>query len=148
MVLFIGVGTVAGVVLTATTSELTWLFLSLPFSLILLVFSRFAPTGYVLARDGVHVERRAGPRVIPYRAIRGFDCTRRSVSGLTLAGSNGLFGRFGRFWNPRLGSYRLFLTNTETVVWLTTDRGLVGLSPDRPDTFVERLSLRVTRQTA
>ena len=148
MVLFIGVGTVAGVVLTAKTSELTWLFLSLPFSLILLVFARYAPTGYVLARDGVHVERRAGATVIPYRAIRGFDRTRRSVYGLTLAGSSGLFGRFGRFWNPRLGFYRLFLTNTEGIVWLETNDGLVGLSPERPDAFVERLSLRVTPQTA
>lgn len=137
----------AGVVLTATTGELTWLFLSLPFSLILLVFARYAPTGYVLARDGVHVERRAGPAVIPYRAIRGFDRAARLVSGFTLTGSNGLFGRFGRFWNPRLGSYRLFLTNRDAVVWLVTDEGLIGLSPDRPDAFMERLSLRVTRQT-
>ena len=148
MVLFIGVGTVAGVVLTANTSELTWLFLSLPFSLILLVFARYAPTGYVLARDGVHVERRAGAAVIPYRAISGFDRTRRPVYGLTIAGSSGLFGRFGRFWNPRLGFYRLFLTNTQAVVWLATDDGLVGLSPDRPEAFLERLSLRVTSQTA
>ena len=148
MALCIGVGTIAGVVLTAKTSELTWLFLSLPFSLMLLLFARYAPTGYRLARDGVHVERRSGPIVIPYAVIRDFDRTRRSVSGLTFAGSNGLFGRFGRFWNPRLGFYRLFLTNTDEVVWLTTNDGLIGLSPDRPEAFVERLSLRVSRQTA
>ena len=39
----------------------------------------------------------------------------------------------------------LFVTNRESLVWLDTDRGWVGLSPDQPDEFVERLRARVTR---
>ena len=54
-----------GVGLTATSGDLRWLFLSLPFTALLVVVGRFAPTGYRLAADGVHVEPRAGGRGSP-----------------------------------------------------------------------------------
>ena len=141
----LGVGgmTVLGIVLTADRGELGWLFLSLPFTLFLFVAGRFAPTGYRLGAEGVHVERRAGAAVIPYRRIRAVDREARPVRGLTLGGSAGIFGCFGRFWNARLGLYRLFLSNRDGVVWLATDGGWIGLSPDRPDEFVERLRARL-----
>ncbi len=143
IVLVVGGTIVFGLVMTIWTHDLRWLFLNLPFSIMLLIASRYAPTGYRLAPDGVHVERKAGVRVIPYRDIRAVDRIPRSVRGLSFGGSNGLFGRFGQFWNPRIGFYRLFLSNTDSVVWITTTRGLVGVSPDRPDEFVERLATRV-----
>jgi len=136
--------TLVGVVFTARSGQLSWLFLSLPFALILLVVGRFAPVGYRLAGDGVHVERRAGAKVIPYRRIRAVDRAPRPLAGLTVTGSKSVFGRFGRFWNGTLGLYQLFLTNRESVVWLDTEGGWVGLSPDRPDEFVERLRPRLT----
>jgi hypothetical protein len=148
LVVVVGGFMMAGIVLTAHTSELIWLFLGLPFLLMLLVAARLAPAGYHLAADGVHVERKAGPKVIPYADIRAVDLEARRHGGLTMAGSNGLFGRFGQFWNPRLGLYRLYLSNTHSVVWIHTTRGLVGISPDRPEEFVERLTARIGRGTS
>lgn len=139
VVVFTGVG----VVLAALREEPAWLALSLPFVAALWVMGRYAPLGYRLGADGVRVERRAGPRVIPYRAIRGADRAPRPVAGLSVWGSRGIFGRFGTFWNLRLGFYRLFLSDADHVVWLLTDRGLIGLSPDRPDEFLERLRGRL-----
>ncbi|MBM4438886.1 MAG: hypothetical protein FJ027_00580 [Candidatus Rokubacteria bacterium] len=133
--------------MTARTADITWLFLTLPFLLALLAARRFAPSAYWLARDGLHIERRGGPKVIPYARIRTVDRAPRSISGLTAMGSNGLFGRFGTFWSPRLGTYRLFITNTDQVVWLSTDLGLLAVSPDRPDEFVERLVTRLGTST-
>ena len=121
------------------TGDARWLFLSLPFMLMIFVMGRFAPTGYRLAPDGVRVERRARSTVIPYRRIRAVDRQPRSVAGLSMFGSQGVFGRFGTFWNMRLGFYRLYVTNRAAVVWLATDDGWVGLSPDRPEEFVRRL---------
>lgn len=135
--------TVLGVVFTAQSGDLRWLFASLPFALVLLVTGRFAPTGYRLAGNGVHVERKIGPRVIAYGAIRGVDREARQVNGITVTGSRGVFGRFGRFWNTSLGFYRLYLTNRDGVVWLATDDGWIGLSPDRPAEFAERLRTRL-----
>ena len=107
--------------------------------LMVFVIGRYAPTGYRLAPDGLRVERRAGALVIPYRRIREVDRVWRPVVGMSMFGSQGVFGRFGTFWNMRLGFYRLYLTNREAVVWLATDQGWVGHSPDRPDEFVTRL---------
>jgi hypothetical protein len=139
----VGGTTVIGTVLTARTHQLEWLFLSLPFLLMLLVASRYAPRAYWLAHDGLHIERRAGAYVIRYRDIRTVDRAPRSVKGMSFGGSNGLFGRFGRFWSPRLGFYRLFLSNTHSVVWLSTSGGWVGLSPDLPEEFCARLAMRL-----
>jgi len=142
----VGVTSALGVILTVRTGDPRWLFLGLPFSLILFVLGRLAPTAYRLAPDGVHVERRAGDKVFPYGVIREADRQERPVGGLSVAASKGVFGRFGRFWNLRLGFYRLYLSNTRGVVWLHTDDGLVGLSPDRPDEFLARLRGRLGRR--
>jgi hypothetical protein len=144
LVVVVGGATVFGTVMTARTHNFEWLFLSLPFLLMLLVAARYAPRAYWLAGDGLHIERKAGPKVIRYRDIRAVDREPRSVKGMSFGGSNGLFGRFGRFWNPRLGFYRLFLSNTDSVVWLSTSDGLVALSPDLPDEFCARLALRLS----
>jgi len=135
--------TILGIVFTVQSGDPRWLFVSLPFTLALYVIGRFAPTGYRLAGDGLHVERRAGDAVIPYRRIRTVDREPRPLRGISLVASKGVFGRFGRFWNSTLGMYRLFVTNADSVVWLETDDGWIGLSPDRPDDFVERLRARV-----
>jgi hypothetical protein len=137
--------TVLGLVLTIRTGEPHWLFASLPFGLLLFVIGRFAPNGYRLAADGIHVQRRMRDAVIPYRSIRAVDRVSRPLGGLTIFGSKGVFGRFGRFWNSRLGLYRLFLTNADGVVWLDTTDGWIALSPDRPDEFVARLEARLRR---
>lgn len=132
-----------GVVLAVRNGDPRWLLVSLPFTLLLWIFGRLAPTAYTLGGDGVHIHRRAGVLVIPYRTIRAVDTEPRSLAALTTFGSRGLFGHFGRFWSPRLGSFRLYLANRRDVVWLATDGGWVGLSPDRPREFVERLQRRL-----
>src|SRR5436190_8029451 len=76
-------------------------------------------------------------------SIRSADRVARPLAGISVTASKGLFGRFGRFWNSTLGSYRLFLTNRDTVVWLQTTTGLIGISPDRPDEFVALLRTRI-----
>lgn len=133
-----GASVVAGVAFAVGKGDVRWLFLSLPFLLMVFVMGRFAPTGYRLAADGIRVERRIGTVVIPYRRIKTVDRMARQVAGMSLFGSQGVFGRFGTFWNFRLGFYRLYLTNRD-VVWLATENGWIGLSPDRPDEFVARL---------
>jgi hypothetical protein len=138
------VGTfVLGLFLMIRTGDLRFLLLNLPFAVMLWFLGRYAPSGYRLAGDGVHVERRAGPCVIPYATIRAVDRAPRSLNGISVMGSKGVFGRFGRFWNSRLGLYRLYLTNRDSVVWLATTDGLVALSPDRPDEFLARLQARI-----
>ena len=135
--------TIVGIVAAVRTGEPFWLFVSLPFSLGLWVIGRYAPTGYRLAGDGVHVERRAGDKVIPYRRITSVDREPRAIRGVSVLGTKGAFGRVGKFWNSSLGFYELHVANGEAIVWLDTADGWVGLSPDRPDEFVDRLQARL-----
>ena len=143
VVLGVVVCSVVGLVFTVKHGDPRWLFFSVPFVLVLFVTGRYAPTGFRLAADGVHVERRAGAKVIPYRTIRAADDAPRSAAGLSVIGSRGVFGRFGRFWNGSLGHYRLFLTNGHGIVWLDTVHGWVGVSPDHPQQFLEELRARL-----
>jgi hypothetical protein len=135
----VGVLTIFGIAWAVKTGEPWWFLVSLPFMLMVFVMGRFAPTGYRLDPEGIRVERRIGTVTIPYRRIRGVDRVDRPVVGMSLFGSQGVFGRFGTFWNMRLGFYRLYLSNRDSVVWLATQDGWIGLSPDRPDEFVDRL---------
>jgi hypothetical protein len=135
--------TVLGIVFTVKSGDVRWLFLSLPVTLVLFVIGRYAPVAYRLAGDGVHVERRAGPKVVPYRRVRSVDREPRAVGWLSVFASKGVFGRFGWFWSPTLRFHRAYLTNQDNVVWLDTDDGWIALSPDRPDDFVDRLRGRV-----
>lgn len=144
VVLVVGVGSVGGIVAALKMGDPRWVLLSLPFMLMVFLMGRFAPIGYRLGPEGVRVERRTGGALIPYGRIRGVDRVVRSVAGISMFGSQGVFGRFGTFWNMRLGFYRLYLTDSKAVVWLATQDGWVGLSPDRPDEFVGRLAARLT----
>jgi hypothetical protein len=143
VVLGVVVFSLVGLAFAVKSGDPRWLFFSLPFTLLLFVTGRYAPTGFRLAPDGIHVERRAGPKVIPYRAIRGADDAPRSPGGMSIFGSRGVFGRFGRFWNGSLGHHQLFLTNGHDIIWLDTVDGWVGLSPDRPQQFLEQLRARL-----
>ncbi len=135
---------VLGAVLTATRADPEWLFIGLPFMGIIWVASLYAPRGYVLAPEGLRIERRAGDIVVPYAAILDVDRAQRGLSGVG-PGSNGFLGwfTFGRAWRFDHGRYRLCLTNRRDAVWIRTTGGWVAVSPDPPDVFVERLRARL-----
>ncbi|HEY3066861.1 MAG TPA: PH domain-containing protein [Methylomirabilota bacterium] len=119
-----------------------------PLALGFYLTARYAPRGYLLGVDGLHVERRASDLVVPYHTIRGVDRTKRAFVGLG-AGSKGFLGdfTFGRAWRPGLGRYRLCLTNRQNAVWLQTSGGWIAVSPDRADEFVARLSARLSMRS-
>jgi hypothetical protein len=127
------------VALVATSGDLSLLMLPLPFLGALWLAQGLAPTGYRLDADGVTVERRLRPRRIPRGQLRSVDRRRRPLGGLGAVGVNALFGAHGLRWNPWTGWHELYITNTTDLVFLSTTRGLVVLSPERPDAFAARL---------
>ena len=129
--------------MVATSGDPSLLVLPLPFLLGLWVVQGLAPAGFTLEADGVRIERRWLSRLIPYALIRGVDREPRSVGGVGAVGLNVLFGSQGPRWNPRTGWHYLAITNTTDLVYLHTARGLVVLSPSRPDEFPARLRDRL-----
>jgi len=138
-----GVPFVLSVVLIATSGDLLFVILPLPFLCGLWVLQGLAPSGYTLREDGLVLERRWLSRMLPYAVILSVDRRPRRAGGLGAVGFNGLFGAHGVRWNPRTGRHYLFIANTDGLVWLTTQRGLVALSPERPEEFTARLGRRL-----
>lgn len=138
-----GVPFVLSVLLVATSGDMLFLILPLPFLGALWAAQGFAPAGYTLDDDGLILERRWFRRVLPYAAITEIDRRQRPVGGLGTVVLNSLFGSHGLRWNLRTGRHYIFITRTSDLVWLTTSRGLVALSPERPAEFTTRLAGRL-----
>lgn len=136
------------VALVASSGDASLLILPLPFLGALWMIQGLAPSGYTLTEDGLRLERRWAPRLIPYDRITGCDREPRPIGGLLAAGFNGLFGSHGPRWNPRTGWHYLFITNTDGLVFVHTRGGLVVLSPSRPDEFVTALNAELPTKPA
>lgn len=139
----VGVPIVVSVVLMATTGDPLFVIFPLPFLGAMWAIQGLAPSGFTLDEDGLCIERRWLRRCLPYSMIRAVDRESRPIGGLFALGLNGLFGSHGLRWNPRAGLHYLAITNTMDLVYLHTTRGLVVISPSRPDEFVMRLSRRL-----
>ena len=143
----IGLGVLApfllSVAVVAATGDLLFTIFPLPFLGVVWALQSMAPAGYTLERRGLRLERRWLVRRLPYSAIAAADRTPRPIGGLLALGLNALFGSHGLRWNPRTGLHYLAITNTRDLVYLHTRRGLVVISPSRPDEFVAALSARL-----
>lgn len=132
------------VFLVATTSDPLFVIFPLPFLGLMWTLQGLAPAGYTLEARGIRLERRWLSRRLPYSAIRSVDRIPRRIGGLLALGLNGLFGSHGLRWNPRVGLHYLAITNTADLVYLETSRGLVVISPTRPDELVAALRARLS----
>ena len=136
------------VVLIATSGDPSFLILPLPFLGALWLAQGLAAAGYTLEEQGIRIERRWNPWLIPYDQIEAADRAPRRIGGLGGVGCNALFGARGARWNPWTGWHYLAIANTEALVGVTTRRGLVVLSPDRPDEFMTALAKARASRTA
>jgi hypothetical protein len=131
------------VALVAATGDLLFTLFPLPFLGVVWALQGLAPAGYTLGPRGVRLERRWLSRRLPYSTIQSVDRTPRPIGGLLALGLNALFGSHGLRWNPRTGLHYLAITNTRDLVYVRTERGLVVISPSRPDAFVAALAARL-----
>jgi hypothetical protein len=132
------------VLLVATSGDPLFVIFPLPFLGAVWALQGLAPAGYTLEVRGVRLERRWRSRRLPYSAIRSVDRTPRPIGGFLALGLNGLFGSHGLRWNPRVGLHYLAITNTSDLVYLETSRGLVVISPTKPDDLVTALRARLS----
>jgi hypothetical protein len=135
------------IALMASSGDPAFVILPLPFLGALWFLQGLAPVAYRLEDGGVVIARRLMPRRIPYAHIGGVDRTPRPIGGLLALGVNALFGARGPRWNPRTGLHYLAITNTTNLVFLETRRGLMVISPERPDDFARELRRRLPSLT-
>jgi hypothetical protein len=100
------------------------------------------PRGYTIGEGRLRVLRNGWPALrIPLGDVRGVslldpDALRGS---LKLLGMGGLFGYYGLFRSPVVGSYRLYATRGTGLVLVRTERQVLVLTPDSAEDFVEAL---------
>ena len=141
--LAIGVPIVTSAWLVAVTADPVFVIFPLPFIGAVWLIQGMATTGYRFEDRGVRIERRWLSRRLPYTAIRDVDRVQRPIGGLLALGLNGLFGAWGLRWNRRTGLHYLAIANTHDLVYVHTVRGLLVLSPERPDEFVAQIRRRL-----
>jgi hypothetical protein len=101
-----------------------------------------APRGYAIGNGHLRVLRNGWPSLdVPLEDVRSValldpDALRGS---LKLAGMSGLFGYYGRFRSPTLGSFRLHATRGAGLVLVRTATSVLVLTPEPPDGFAEVL---------
>lgn len=102
----------------------------------------FAPRGFALGAGALRVLRNGWwPTVVPLAGVRSAgeidaEALRGSVRTL---GVGGLFGSYGLYRSPALGSFRLHATRSSGLVLVRTDSRVYVVTPDRPAEFVEAL---------
>ncbi len=111
-------------------------------SIPLLAFG-FSPGSYEVGGGMLRVRRRVFGSVL-FRLDGPVERASWALGfgSVRLGGSGGLFGWFGRFHKPGVGTYRAYLTDRSRIVACPTDRGLVVISPADPDTFIAAVRRR------
>jgi hypothetical protein len=135
------------VALVAATGDPVFVIFPLPFLGLVWAIQGLAPAGYTLDGDALVLERRWRPRRVDLALVAGVDRRARPIGGLGALGLNGLFGAHGPRWNPWTGVHYLAIANTQDLVYLRTRRGLLVLSPARPDAFAAELEARLAQRT-
>jgi hypothetical protein len=103
-----------------------------------------APAGYAVEAGRLRIERPLRAIEIPFASIRAATALPDgALSGAArIAGSGGLFGYYGRFWNRRLGAFRLYARRRIGLVVIDTDRDRFVLSPEPAGRFLDALPSR------
>lgn len=98
----------------------------------------WAPRRYRVTPRAIVIQRWVGAVVIDRHTIRRVTALDAAdlKGSLRLWGSGGLFGYYGRYWNRRLGHFRLYATQRRELVVIEADRTYV-VSPHAADAFIE-----------
>jgi hypothetical protein len=116
----------------------------------LVVAWALAPAGYAIEAGRLRIDRPLRAIEIPLASIRAAAALPDGAfsGSARIAGSGGLFGYYGRFWNRRLGAFRLYATRRTGLVAVDTDGDRFVLSPEPPARFLEVLRSRAPSAAA
>ena len=100
---------------------------------ILLFSLLWSPRGYSIRGDRFLVHRYIGPKTFELSSIGSVEPMDRSQLSGTIRtfGVGGLFGYFGKFHNPNIGSMDYYVTQRKNFIMIRTHAGKkIVLSPD------------------
>ena len=96
----------------------------------------FSATNYILASNGLTIQRPIRQSIIRYEEIRDVRKMNWTWRMVRLGGSGGLYGYFGLFQISRIGKVLMYVTNKDRVIYIQTKEKQYAISPDNPDDFL------------
>lgn len=119
----------------------------LPAALLIIVVAiswGFHPVKYQVLPGRLEIQRPFGTIKISFQDIESIQRVTMNDLGLAirLFGSGGLFGYFGIFTSRKLGRFKMWCTNRNNLVLITTNDSKLLISPDEPDDFIMNLRLQ------
>jgi hypothetical protein len=116
--------------------------IGVPVVFVLAVF--FAPLKYTITNSEI-ITNRLGPNVVvPIKSIHDINRIPRKELGpipLRVFGVGGFCGSYGYFWSLRLGLFKAYITNTQTLIFIKYgDNKKILLSPERPEEFLRAIT--------
>ncbi len=103
------------------------------------MLKRFAPQGFTVGPEGVHVQRQARPVGIPLDSIRSARViTAGKLPGWPVWALGGIYGNAGYFYARKLGFYLAYVTDPKQMLLIEAERPYL-LGPEQPEEFVRQL---------
>jgi len=106
----------------------------------LFILAGYAPRGFVVDANGISIVRRNRKTVVlPAQEITSLTAIDGKVLDgcIRVWGTGGFFGSWGYFSCPKLGSFRAYMTNRESLVLIrAAHEGLLVVSPDSRADFI------------
>lgn len=102
----------------------------------------YRPIGYEITDAGLLIRRPFDVVKVPKsRIVRVFPVEKRRIRwAIRTFGVGGMFGYFGTFYTPSLGSMTWYLTRLDNAVMVETRSGKIMVSPDERDRFISALN--------
>jgi hypothetical protein len=100
-------------------------------------FYLWSVRGYRLEPDALLVLRPIGPYRLSLDGLQDAVCDPNVMSySIRIFGNGGLFGFTGWYWNRKLKTHRMWVTDPKNAVLLTFGDKRIVVSPDDPAAFV------------
>lgn len=107
----------------------------------------YMPIRLTIENDKIILHRLFGAINIPVKDIIEIKAITNSETAFSIRifGSGGLFGYLGKFKNPKLGSYTMYATNMNELIFIRTCRKKYVFSCKNRDEFIESVKLTIIK---
>jgi hypothetical protein len=111
----------------------------------LLLSYLLSPQGYAIDGATLEVVRRLKPVAIPLTGITSAEIGADDLlaGSIKIIGNDGLWGRYGKYRNARLGAYKLYVRRGAPLVLVECGEKYV-IAPERPEEFLRELTAAVS----
>jgi hypothetical protein len=112
------------------------------------IWLRFRPSSFVVCDQSLDIIWPLKHRSIPLDSISAVrilnsDELKQKIGWGMRMGAGGLGGGFGWLWTKRLGLVQMYVSRTDTFVWIERKNGRPWLiTPEQPEVFVTALLAR------